>query len=321
MNLFEVSFFSFGDVALLNQKSKYRCDEEISKSIRDFACSHQGEFIQYSFLASEFHRKFKEEHNSESPDQAKLIQYKEDLIKHLNERFATIVQDSFEHMQKFFNGRHKKSPRICLKANYETGPQKKVITLFREKRNSVGYDSDCAVRENTGFLWTKQNGTYYLCQDICAEAKKGNYRNPRLQKPAVDNYVEDSWWQRKKNINANGFYKDTSWQKCWKAQVSDGESVLPHYRNCYKSTLIIPLTLRNNTLSAEFIRGFNMEDMERTIFGYLCFDHIEKNYFDPIVDVDFGYVYADLLSLYLLARFTYTARSRTFQDFVLQSGT
>lgn len=320
MSIFGFSLFSMGGINFGNKKSKVPCDENISGTIRDFMCMHQGEFVQYAFLASEYHREFKEEYNEKTPNQEKIGLAKDKLLSHLNENFASAVQDSFEHMQKYFNGRHIKSPRICLKANYDPKNEKKIITLFREKHKSVGYNSDCAVGENTGFLSVKENGRYYICQDICADAQKGNYKNPRLLKNAVDIYIEPGWLGKKKSIKSNGFFKDDAWQNCWAPNFSEGVSVTPDYRDCYKSTLIIPLTLRNNSLKKTFIEAFNMEDVDRTIFGYLCFDHIEKNYFDRMLDVDFGYIFADILSLYLIARFTYTIRSRTFKGFVPQSG-
>ena len=86
-----------------------------------------------------------------------------------------------------------------------------------------------------------------------------------------------------------------------------------HYSNCYKSTLIIPLTLWNNKLAKLFVEKFNMKDVERTIFGYLCFDHIETYYFYEDFDVNAGYIFADLLSLYLLTYIIYIEQSTTYK--------
>ncbi len=82
---------------------------------------------------------------------------------------------------------------------------------------------------------------------------------------------------------------------------------------CYKSTLIIPITFYNNTLQEEFLSRFGMNNFERTIFGYLCFDHIETEYFNDAMDVDFGYIVADILSLYLVTTLIYTKRSTTYE--------
>lgn len=53
------------------------------------------------------------------------------------------------------------------------------------------------------------------------------------------------------------------------------------------------------------------KDVGRTIFGYLCFDHVEEEFFTE-VDIDIGYIFADMLSLYFIARATYTELSHTF---------
>lgn len=60
-----------------------------------------------------------------------------------------------------------------------------------------------------------------------------------------------------------------------------------------------------------------MKEVDRTIFGYLCLDHISTNYFNPIFDIDSGYIYADILSLYLFVRFVFVNQSETYQKVVM----
>jgi len=50
----------------------------------------------------------------------------------------------------------------------------------------------------------------------------------------------------------------------------------------------------------------------RTIFGYLCFDHVEENYFNDDIDIDVGYIFADIISLYMVTRSIYTELSTTY---------
>ncbi len=153
-----------------------------------------------------------------------------------------------------------------------------------------------------------------MCQDIPKEAKSGEYFNPRLIKEAVSNYTPENRIKRCMRTK-NKVYIDENWINCWKrAGTEDGQSIKPHYRTCYKSTLIIPLTLWNNKLDKRFLQKFNIKNVNRTIFGYLCFDHIETDYFNPVVDVDFGYIFADILSLYLLVRFIFVNQSATYNE-------
>ncbi|BBO88985.1 hypothetical protein [Desulfosarcina ovata] len=297
----EINFFS---------KSKKYCDESVSRNLRDFICHHQGEFIQYTFLAGEYHKEMKYAFGNEQKDRSEIEEKHDQLVEYLNEQIGSIVSSSFNLMQKFFAGRHIKSPRICIKANFDPR-EKLVIGLFREKK--VGYNSDCSVSENKGFNSVKENGRYYLCQNIPVETQKGEYYNPRLIKEAVDNYRPTGkikrFFQTKNNV-----FIDEKWINCWQRSSSeDGKTIKPHYRSCYKSTLVIPLTLWNNILNKKFLKKFNLDDVNRTIFGYLCFDHIKANYFNPILDVDMGYVFADILSLYLLIRFIFVNQSATYE--------
>ena len=54
--------------------------------------------------------------------------------------------------------------------------------------------------------------------------------------------------------------------------------------------------------------------MDRVIFGFLCFDHIDSNYFIENEDVSLGYVFADVLSVYFVSRMMYTSMSDTFKS-------
>ncbi len=309
MSLFSASIFS-GEINFFNRRPQ-DCSEIVSKNLCDFACYHQGEFIQYTFLAGEYHKSLKMELYKKERKHSDIKARHDDLIDYLNEKLGDIVTKSFELIQRFYSGRHLKAPRICIKVNFDS--EKEIITeLFREQK--VKYISDCSVNENKGFQYIKENGKYFLCQDIPSETKKGEYFNPRLVKEAVSNYeplnIVKKCFRTKSKI-----YIDEAWVNCWKRiESGNGQSVKPHYRNCYKSTLIIPLTLWNNKLDKRFLQKFNIKNVNRTIFGYLCFDHVEKNYFDPVIDIDFGYIFADILSLYLLVRFIYVNQSATYNE-------
>ena len=279
------------------------CDEVYSRNLRDFVCYHQGNLIEYFFLAGECHKELKNEFNKKRKEIHDIKQKGNDLKTFIDESLLNSVAKSFDEMQKMFLGRHVQPPRICLKANLGK-VDKTIVPLSREKR--VGYISDCLVHENTGFEYVQKNGTSFLCQNIPESAKNGLYKNPRLIKDEVENYSN--------NLNYNG-HIDEKWVKCWRGNRDEPKTTTTEdYQNCYKSTLIIPLTLWNNKLGPRFIKKFSMKDVDRTIFGYLCIDHITTDYFDPVFDVDSGYVYADILSLYLLVRFVYIDQSKTFND-------
>ena len=307
MSIFSASIFS-GEINLFSKGQKY-CNETVSKNLSDFICYHQGEFIQYTFLAGEYHKAMKTEFHKQKRDRNAIASKHDELIEYLNEKIGDVVSTSFDLIQHLFSARHIKAPRSCLKANFDP-KEKLVIGLFREQK--VGYNSNCSVNKNKGFHYIKENGRYYLCQNLPKEAQKGEYYNPRLIKEAVDNYQPLSRIKRYFKTKDNIFI-DENWVNCWRRiETGDGQPVKPHYRSCYKSTLIIPLTLWNNKLNNKFITKFNIANVNRTIFGYLCFDHIETNYFNPVFDVDAGYIFADILSLYLLVRFVFVDQSTTY---------
>ena len=274
-----------------------------SRNLKQYICYHQGNLIQYLFLAGEYHKELKDELRKKRKNINLLKEKCSNLLAHLDECFAEIIFKSFADMQKMFSSRHAKSPRICLKVNIGDNG-KKVIPLYREE--SVNYKSDCKFHENTGFLYIKENGKFFLCQNIPEDAKNGSYVNPRLIKNRIRSYTPK---HDKKG------YVDKNWVKCWRGSKSKKTgSVDLHYTNCYKSTLIIPLTLWNNKMVEKFYDRFNLKNFDaRTIFGYLCFDHITIDYFDPIFDVDSGYVFADILSLYLLIRFVFVNQSGSYK--------
>ena len=279
------------------------CDEVYSRNLRDFVCYHQGNLIQYFYLAGEYHKELKVEFRKKKKNINNIKAKARDLTNFINESLLNAIAKSFDEMQKMFLGRHVYPPRICLKANLGT-VDKTIVPLVREKR--VAYASDCLVSENTGFEYVEKNGTSYLCQNIPESAQDGFYYNPRLIVDEVANYAPNS--------GSNG-HIDANWVKCWRGNRNEPKTTSAEdYHNCYKSTLIVPLTMWNNKLGPRFIEKFRMKDVDRTIFGYLCYDHIGIEYFDPIFDVDSGYVYADILSLYLLVRFVYVDQSKTFNE-------
>ncbi len=53
------------------------------------------------------------------------------------------------------------------------------------------------------------------------------------------------------------------------------------------------------------------KSFDRLILAYLCIDHVDTNYFVRELDVQMGYVMADMLSIYLFLRWQLTVASET----------
>lgn len=270
---------------------------ELINIIKNAVCLNQGEISQYSYIASILHRNLKEEFNTKHLNKENVSNALEALINYLNRNFNRVSEENFKILHKYFKKRSSQKPRICIKANYGSN----IVELFRD--SEVDYIAEYPIETNTGFDHVHKNGTYYLCNNIPEHAKSGQYINPRLHLDIVKKYQPKFF----NKLTSNGTH-DQDWISCW----SHSNPQEPSLSSAYKSTLIIPLTLKNNQLSDIYKKLTNIENIDRTIFGFLCFDHIETNYFKENLDVEIGYIFADLLSLFLIQRLNYTSSSDTF---------
>jgi len=264
-------------------------------------CYNQGAFLDYSFLASERHKELKQVLNAEEANYTRLSELAASLINFLNQRLHESVVVNFKFLETYFQGRHPGPPRFCVKGNFRTADSDLIVSVFRDR--AVNYVSDSECQENTGFQKVVASGKYYLQNDIPSAASRGEYINPRLKTLPVRNYEEK---QHRKFLRHLFKFSDTDyeWAECW-----EGGGDLS---SAYKSTLIIPMTLVNSHMSSEFIQSLKVKNVDRTIFGFLCIDHTKENYFREELDVHVGYIFADMISLYLFARLQYTEISETF---------
>lgn len=257
-------------------------------------CVNQGSYLQYTFLAAEKHRKLKDTFRENKSNVLEIKRLANELTSHVNGKFYEAVLENFKLLHAYFHKRKKEQPRICIKGNFKISNKDNVVSVFRD--TLVGYDSDSEIEKNYGFFSVFKNGTYYLENDIPKAVLNKRYFNPRLDIDKAESILKD-----KKDIS------NREWKECW---IGDKKS----NTSFYKSTLIIPMTLWNNKLSTEFKDLIRLENVDRTIFGFLCFDHVDKDFFDEKRDVSVGYVFADLLSMYIFTRLIYMEISRTFED-------
>ncbi|MBA1443837.1 MAG: hypothetical protein M3H12_10030 [Chromatiales bacterium] len=268
-------------------------------------CYNQGKLAEYSYLAGEKHKALKE--TMRGPDRkniSKIKQLRDELTNFLNIELKNASDENFKLIKQYFENRSEKEPRICIKVHNEG----MIVPLFRDRR-SIN-DESYPIEANTGFSEiAKKTGYEFLCNNIPASIKNNSYINARIIPDRLTHYKEQSLIQRLRKID------DVDWANCWKeAEGEAGERNHPPLETCYKSTLIIPMTLLNNSLSREFIQRFEIEEKvsPRSIYGFLCFDHQEIDYFDKKPDITIGYILADMLSLYLINSLTYVDYSTTF---------
>ncbi|HAG82514.1 MAG TPA: hypothetical protein DCL61_15460 [Cyanobacteria bacterium UBA12227] len=286
---------------------------EILKFISEYICDNQAGLAQYTFLASEGHKKLKNSVNQlEDGIPVNIDEIKtnfNELEEYLYLGFCEAFDNSFNYAIKFFQPRAKNSPRACIKviaAEYLT-------TLYRKPELYIK-DENVKLQDNTAFQCIAQGEKYFICNDIPEGIKNGSYRNSRIIQEAVLQY--------KSQANLSALEKksyDKEWIKCWKKVilVNGIEEEIPSPPEaCYKSTLVIPMSLLAKKLDQRFLSHFQIGKLpnipQKAIFGFLCFDHHTENFFNEDIDVSFGYILADVLSLYLIQQLTYTQYSSAY---------
>jgi hypothetical protein len=252
-------------------------------------CYNQGALIEFAYMSGEKHKAMKEAHRDGDLDA--LPQNVQALIDYLNGALRESVLRNFQSLSEYYALReHGPKPRICLKGNSQIREKEGIVRLFGDAE--VDYKSNTEIENNSGHNHIYQTGMYFMENNIPEAAARGDYKNPRLNIERTKLFVA-------------GQLND--WKECWVDRSTDT-------RAYYKSTLIVPLTLRNNQLSSEFKdMAKNFRDVDRAIFGYLCLDSTERDYFTE-QDVKVGYIYADLLSVFMFIRKMYTEISDTYKE-------
>lgn len=266
-------------------------------------CNNQSMYIQYHFLLSEKHKMMKSEFIKENMSLDVVREYYTTMTDYAYEGISDSIGSNFKLLLEYFKltKTTKYLPRLCVKSIHNN----QVVDLYRFDPE---YYTMHSVDENTSIKYIQENGLYYLCNNIPLAAKNGLYVNPRLNQAMVRKY-EPSLFDRFKKDGP-----DKGWADCWVDNNTEHEPRRANASSCYKSTLVVPMTLLNNSLTREFQRTFFNKELKdnRTIFGFVCIDHLNANYFDEELDVKIGYIIADLMSLYFIALHIYTEKSETF---------
>lgn len=262
------------------------------KTIRDITCFNQAESFQYWCMLSWKHKELREALDKGETEgiHTKLQNFEEFALREI----GRIFHKNLTYLVSYFKATrgNENCPRFSIKVPVGVGCDQELLELVK----LTGKPSDKLYKtaENSGFLHVTENGTVYLCNDLPAAARRREYNNPRLVPDKLDKFRDG----------------DLEWESCW---VDDGGGV----DSFYKSTLIVPMTLKNNALAQEFKESFmGKVDKTRTIFGFLCFDRNTTDYFNSEEDVDVGYIMADWLSLYLMAFINYTSNSYTYKKII-----
>lgn len=284
---------------------------------RQVVCFNQGAYTDFSFLAHEYHRELKEclteiQRLGQNRNIERIETKAKELLQFVDRRFKSAALENFKLFSEHFRGRSEIEPRICIKGNIpiRTGAKDEIVSIIRSD-GSVKDTNRYPLDENTGFAEVVRTGYYYLNDDIASSAILGHYRNPRLDQSRLN---ELGSLELGLVDSGRGFSLD-QWRRCWNDWSHEADQ-----GRFYRSTLIIPLTLRNNNLSSDFRTRLSRREssidfatFDRTILGFLCLDHPKAQFFNKYEDVSLGYIVADQLSLYTFTSLILTRLSSVFR--------
>lgn len=294
----------------------YRTPHRMTEIIRRGTIFNQGALLDFTHVAHEMHRRVRlnqdrlDSAGKHSPTLWKnVFASAREMNQALNLRTQRIVQQNFELLRQHFRDRHPILPRMSL-VLCQRERDSDIFTYAYARDSNIDYGCESSrIRDNSGFEHVVSNGAYYLNNDIPASALEGNYRNPRFDMKFLQELRERYSTKGMKEVGLN------DWLSIWK----DGSSLDTRCR--YKSTFIVPLTLRTENLSEEFnvllderLRG-HLKDgghASQLILGFLCLDHASVDYFDSGEDVELVHVFASLLSMYVFNRIMLTDLSTTY---------
>lgn len=272
-------------------------------ALREFICFNQKQMIKYEFLISEMHKDLKSYFTALSKENT------ENNFEELKEKYESFVVDAFENLfnvldentqyiENIFKSLNKTSlPRITIKAISDS----EVLNIYRNTIPSNFNRS--AIIENTGFLnILRDNQLSFLENNLPLKFQEETYKNPRLNDDLREDFIQNK----------------ITWKDCWK--VADNDEVLEYY----SSTLIIPMSIRSEekdmtdkSFYKHFFQDIQKHDASRTVWGFLCFDHTEVDFFQNEDHDDFqdiGYIIADILSLYLMFFYNHLPASKTINE-------
>lgn len=283
----------------------YEYHSNTLRCLNKFICDNQGMLADFSYSVAERHKLVKNQIQASNPNPALIKKYSNELRDYINNKLTTtIFPMNHALMMSYFNARSAYLPRIVIKA--QKGG--KIIDLYRD---APEYSSPQEIGESSGSDHVLNKGKWFVCNDIPAAIKDEMYKNPRIDCVKVRRHLG----------NHGSFQSDTDWIDCWYENENLKTMVRskPSPESCYKSTLIIPMTLLRNKFSEQFRKHFQIptlndeDELSRAIYGLLCFDHQHANYFEQELDEKAGYIFADVISLYLINELMFTSYSQTYQ--------
>ena len=203
------------------------------------------------------------------------------------------------------------SPRACVKIAHSGSQDEGVVTLVC-RDTPRGYSTSYRISEHTGFAQVNFTMEAYLENNIPNKVVDNLYNNPRIDPSRIPAFREEfnsHHGTLSKLLLFSGMKTDQRYEKAWKTiwrQIDNGGNLVDlRDVDCYKSTLILPITMADSQTNVEFEESFFDENIEKDIvFGYLCFDHNTIGYFDKSFHVPVSQSLSYWLCMYFLRMIT-----------------
>ncbi|MCQ9374877.1 hypothetical protein NMQ14_11530 [Methyloversatilis sp. XJ19-13] len=292
--------------------------ERLSAISRSSICEFQLEFTNYHYTISKAHQQFKEATRDKLPKN-QCNKY----LTTLNECAESGLVDSINSIKKniinYFSITRGSEPRVGI---HITTANNTIVNILP----SEGYlNTEKRHCEYTAFSEVIQNGIPYLDNNIPNTVLKNlSYRHAGINITEAKNGHKVKYTD-KKIISRWRLALCELWElghdKDWAKYATQGTK-----DRLYKSHIVIPITFRshNHLLLNGLSSILNLNHENRSILGYVFIDHQSTHYFDerPFgddrcsnIDVNVLYTFADMISLFLLTKLTYTDKSATVVKF------
>lgn len=263
---------------------------------KELVCYNQTQLYEFFTYANHLHKNLKKDYYSSKSDEEKYKKSKHRLVDFLNEKLNSVCEYNFSRVKEFYF----KNRKNVFINTFLLRKDEKLISNSKFS-NSIYCVSKKYIENNTAFKNVMNTGRVFIENNVPFAALKDVYHNPLLSNERVKEY----------RINLLDFLrnsKDKRWMACWNFENGNKE-----VKSFFKSTMIIPMTILTSLLKPEFSDYIGVEEEERIIFGFICFDSEKIGFFQDD-DINIGYILADFISLYISIRLKFTIESDAFMD-------
>lgn len=292
--------------------------EKYSEQLRKCICDFQLRYANYKFGASRMHMILKE---SSSNHSSELFTHHEKLTEFVEKGLKTMCGDISQAIQDYFSltHNHKAKPRVGIHAVNEQNDVIDLIMLPSGANNLYKKIEDYIV-----FYSIQSTGLPYLENHLPKAAKykddfyhgglnvdkiKASYKMKQMDKKVFSRFI-------------NNFYKKERVDSEWNNMKSIKDNTT---KPLYKSSIAVPITFRAHAdkakLDSHMTETLGIPNEGRSILGFVCADHPATYYFDdgPVetyenIDINTLYIFADMISLVMVAKWMYTDGSRTYRS-------